>query len=148
MEYTKCLVEVYEVMKYFSKEDIEKIPSDVLKIINDNKDRNYEWKYDESKSLKQQDLNRTSIAILSFINLEYLLNEEQKQYINELHRNNEGRIEQQKQENNMYNDLFKNNKNQNTVAIEKTLIEHKNEKWYKRIIESLKGLFRNKKNNI
>ena len=146
MEFAKSLVEVGEVIKYLSKEDLEKIPPDIFKAINDNKDGNYKWKYDESKSLKQQKLSRTSIAILSFINLEYLLDEEQKKFINELHRYNERKVEQKKQENNTYSDLFNSKTSKKTFTAEKSLTNKEKDKWYNKIIEAFKGIFKNRNN--
>ena len=61
-DYNKRLVEVDEVLKYLSKEDLEKIPEDIRKLIKENKDINYIWHYDETKSLKEQWLNRDTIA--------------------------------------------------------------------------------------
>ena len=43
-----------------------------------NKDKEYFWKYDEKKPLKEQDVSRDTIAFLSYLNMEYLLNEKQK----------------------------------------------------------------------
>ena len=51
MEYEKCLVEVDEVLNHLSKEELNKIPEDVLKGIKKHKDKEYMWKYDESKHL-------------------------------------------------------------------------------------------------
>ena len=86
MEYSKCLVEVDEVLKYLNPEELIKIPDNVRKAITDNKDKNYEWKYDESKKLEDQNLNRKSIAILSYLNMEYLLNDEQRKLMEQIHR--------------------------------------------------------------
>ena len=44
---------------------------------------------DETKELWDQDLDRKSIAILSYLNMEYLVNKEQKELLKEMHRFNE-----------------------------------------------------------
>ena len=47
-DYNKRLVEVDEVLKYLSKEDLEKIPEDIRKLIKENKDISFIWHYDET----------------------------------------------------------------------------------------------------
>ena len=85
----KRLVEVDEVLKYLSIENLKKIPDDIKKIIREYKDNEYTWVYDENKELKDQNLPRDTIAILSYLNMEYLLNEEQREFMDKIHRLNE-----------------------------------------------------------
>ena len=89
MEYEKCLVEVEEVLNHLDISELEKIPKDIIQVITENKDKNYTWSYDETKSLLEQELDRGTIAILSYLNMEYLLSDEQKALMEELHRFNE-----------------------------------------------------------
>ena len=89
MEYEKCLVEVEEVLDHLDISELEKIPKDIIQVITEKKDKNYIWHYDETKSLLEQELNRGTIAILSYLNMEYLLSDEQKALMEELHRFNE-----------------------------------------------------------
>ena len=88
MEYKKVLVQVEEVLKQLSRNDIKKIPLDILEKINKNKDKKYVWKYDEKKELEEQNLDREALAILSFLNMTYLLNEEERNLLNKIHRFN------------------------------------------------------------
>ena len=81
IDYNKRLVEVDEILNYLSEEDFLKIPEDVRNTIKENMDKQYVWKYDETKNLKEQNLNRDTIIILSYLNMEYLLNDEQKYYL-------------------------------------------------------------------
>lgn len=99
MEYKKCLVELDEILNYLKDEDLRKIPYDIRKAINEKKDKQYNWHYDESKDLYEQNINRKTIAMLSYINIEYLLSKEQKVLMEELHRFNEKKIEKEKLKN-------------------------------------------------
>ena len=92
MDYRKCLVELDAVLEHLVEDELEKIPLEIRKSIKREKDKNYVWKYDESKILSEQNLNRKTIAILSYLNMEYLLNDEQKKLMDELHRFNEKKI--------------------------------------------------------
>ena len=89
MDYSKVLVEVDQVLQFLSKEDLSKIPEDVKAEIRKNKNRHYNWKYDKTKSLKEQNLSRDAIILLSYLNMEYLLDEEQKELMQQIHEFND-----------------------------------------------------------
>lgn len=108
IDYNKRLVEVDEVLNYLSEENLNKIPEDIRNLIKENKDKEYIWKYDETKELKDQNLSRDTIAILSYLNMEYLLNEEQKRIMEEIHELNEKKQEQEKREKYNPDNMFKN----------------------------------------
>ena len=84
-ESNKSLTEVYEVLKHLSKDSYNKIPKEVIEIIENNKDDDYNWKYDVSRKLEEQDLSREAISILSYINLEYLLSGEKKDLMKKIY---------------------------------------------------------------
>ncbi len=76
MEYTKCLVELDEVLKHLADKDLGKIPLDIRQTIEKNKNKQYNWNYDEDKKLSEQNIDRKTIAMLSYLNMEYLVNED------------------------------------------------------------------------
>ena len=84
IDYKKRLVEVDEVLDHLSEENLNKIPLEIRQAIKDNKDKHYVWKYDETKELKDQGLSNNTIAILAYLNSEYLLTEEQKKIVEEI----------------------------------------------------------------
>ena len=147
IDYNKRLVEVDEVLKYLSEEDLSKIPEDIRQLIKDNKDKEYVWKYDDTKPLKDQNLNRDTIAFLSYLNMEYLLNEEQKQLMEEIHENNEKKLEEEKAKKYSVDDLFKNKKTiqeeveQKTNLQEESLIEY-NENFLKKLFNKIMNFFK------
>ena len=108
MEYEKCLVELDEIFKYLNDDDKKNIPYEIRKAIHEKKDKNYNWTYDESKKLNEQNINRKTIAMLSYLNMEYLLNDEQKTLMEELHKFNEKKIEKEKSEKYNSDSIFKN----------------------------------------
>ena len=91
VDYAKRLVEVDEILNYLPIDDYNKIPVDIINVIEDNKDKNYEWHYDETKKLKEQNVPNETIAILSYINMEYILNDEQIDFMNKVHKLNDVR---------------------------------------------------------
>ena len=137
MEYKKCLVELDEILKYLSQEDLAKIPEEIRKAIKEKKDMQYNWEYDESKELKDQNINRKTIAMLSYLNMEYLLNKEQKRFLEELHMANENKNEKEKAKKYSINNIFNNN-----VKEETALQEIKEKKWYEKLLSFLKKIIR------
>ena len=105
-EISKRFTEVYEILKYLPKTDFEKIPKDILNFIIENKDNNYNWKIDKTKKLYEQKLNNDTIAILSYINMEFIVTDEQKQYLKKLYAYHEYKKENEKKDNSNYSDIF------------------------------------------
>ena len=148
VDYNKRLVEVDEILNYLSEEDLLKIPEEVRNTIKENKDKEYFWKYDETKPLKEQDVSRDTIIILSYLNMEYLLNEEQKQLMQKIHELNEKKLEEAKIEKYGVDDLFKRNKKQQeeikeTEQIQRqALVEYK-ESFFTKMINKIKNFLQN-----
>ena len=138
-EINKRLVEVDEVLGYLNTKELEKIPKEIRQIIKSNKDKNYIWKYDKSKKLKEQNLSRDTFAFLSYLNLEYLLNEEQKKIVKQMHMENERKEEIRKREIYKTEDLF----NKNEIKIKKQTDEFEMVKYKENI---LKGIINKIKN--
>jgi len=109
-EYKKRLVEVYQVLKHLSEENYHKIPSELIESIKENMDKDYSWNFDETKKMQDQKLCRDTIAILSYINMKYLLNKKQKEYLKEIHKKNEIRTKKhiKYKSDNMFNNIKSN----------------------------------------
>lgn len=138
IEYNKRLVEVDEILKHLSQRDYNKIPEDIREAIEKNKDKEYKWKYDDAKKLKEQDVPDDTIAILSYINMEYLLNEEQKKFVESLHEFNEknNRI------NTNYNiDIFYNKSNKTTDKCHELVVEKNTQSFLQKLKKFISKLF-------
>ena len=111
IETNKRFTEVIEVLNHLDSKYYNMIPSDVIELIENNKDPNYAWKYDETKGLTNQNLPRDTIVILSMINTNYLLNPEQKEYFVRLHKYNQTKVEEEKLNKHDPTKIFEDNKN-------------------------------------
>lgn len=141
IDYNKRLVEVDEILNYLSEEDLMKIPEEVRMAIKENKDTEYLWHYDESKPLKEQNVSRDTIAFLSYLNMEYLLNEKQKEFMQQIHELNDKKLEEAKLEKYGVEDLFKRNKTQQEeIEQELSLVEYK-ENFFTKVISKIKNFF-------
>lgn len=145
MEDKKVLTEVYEILKHLSSENFNKIPSNVINLIKTNKDDKYVWNYDTTKSLTEQNISRDAIAVLSYINMEYLLNNQQREFIENLHRQNEEVLEQLKRKRYNSDNLFNNKTRHTNINTDIALIEYPKEKWYKRLFSKIVNFLKKKK---
>lgn len=136
----KRLVEVEFILKKMDDRYTKNIPKEIWEYIENNKDRDYVFYYDETKSLEEQNLSIETISILTYINMEYLLDEVQKKELNEILRKDEIIYEERKVKNYRPEDIFKNIKNESNV--ENSMIEIKNDKWSNKFLLFIKRLFR------
>lgn len=144
IDLNKRLVEVNEILNYLSEDDLMKIPENIRNTIKENMDKNYTWIYDYNKHLKDQNLNRDTIIILSYLNMEYLLNNEQKQLMKEIHRLNELKAEEIKRKKYDAENLFKTKETEQKDFKEfeqgQALIEYK-ESFFTKVISKIKNFF-------
>lgn len=137
-EYNKKLVEVDEILKHLSQENYNKIPEEIKVAIAENRDKEYKWTYDDTKKLKEQDVSDDTIAILSYINMEYLLNEEQKKFVESLHEQNEKKTIN----NTNYNvDIFNNKSNKTTNVCQELVVEKNKQNFWEKLNNFIRKLF-------
>ena len=137
-EYSKRLTEVDEILNYLDFSFYNKIPKDIINVIKENKDKNYTWKYDKTKELKDQNVHKDTICILEYLNINYLLNEKQKEIMEKIHFSNQAKLERKKKENYDGAELFKKRILQIENYEETKALTIKNENW---LIKLLKRLF-------
>ena len=138
VELSKRLVEVDEILKYLSEENLQKIPEELRKAIKENKDKNYIWKYDKTKELKEQDVNIDTIALVAYLNMKYLLNEEQKKIMNEIVKINSKIVEEEKRKKYDTDNLFKKEQYEERNEVEKKELILKKENILCKILKTIK----------
>lgn len=137
-EYNKKLVEVDEILKHLSQKNYNKIPEEIKVAIAENRDKEYKWTYDDTKKLKEQDVSDDTIAILSYINMEYLLDEEQKKFVESLHEQNEKKTIN----NTNYNvDIFNNKSNKTTNVCQELVVEKNKQNFWEKLNNFIRKLF-------
>ena len=80
-KYKNAYTEVYEIIKQLDEEEYNKIPSEVIKAIEENRNTEYEFDLDEDIELKDQELLPETKAILFNLFRDYLSTAEQKEKI-------------------------------------------------------------------
>lgn len=107
-KYAKAYKEIIEILKYVNKEDVNKIPKEMLDMFEANKDKNYTFKVDITKSLEAQNISKEAKAILANIFRDYWATNYQKDKIIKKEMNERQLLEDNKREKYNPNNLFKN----------------------------------------
>jgi len=140
--YNKYLKEVHEVLENMPNEYTQKISPDFIKMIIENADWSYDFKYDTSKTLEEQSISEESKTVLAIIYMRYFANEEEKlDLINKIRQNDEL---EENQKNEKYNpDKIFDNVPKNITELENEInLVNINEKWYQRIFNKIKFFFK------
>ena len=114
-DFHKILVEVDEILSYLDEKDLERIPQEIRQLIKDNKDKDYTWEYDDTKSLEEQNVSDDTIAFLSYLNMKYILNDEQRELMQQILEFNEEKLQEAISKNYEKDDIFKKDKKINKV---------------------------------
>lgn len=73
--------EAYTILKYVSKDDVNLIPKNFIKMLKSKMNVNYKFEYNENLDLKNQIILRETRAILGYIFLNFWANDIQKNAI-------------------------------------------------------------------
>lgn len=152
-DYAKAYTELLEILKYFSKESLEKLPKENIEMYNLEKDKEYNFTYNEELELDEQYVSKLTIILLANLYIQYLASEEERNKIKETDKKELELLENQKreiynpdkifenreQENLKYNieDISKTEKNENI-----SLSIVKNQNIFAKIIEKIKLKFK------
>lgn len=144
-KYTDAYKEVLCVINNLNKEDYEKIPNEYIEFLQENCNNEYDFRYDTSKSFKEQALRDDTKYILFGLFEKYGTTDIQKTKIKSYKANYINKLEEQKKEKYNPNNVF-NNKNEKITKENLTttdMVEYK-ENIFKRIILKIKSFFTNK----
>lgn len=146
--YNIAYTEILEIIKYLPKEEYEKIPKEKIEFYKQNKDANYKFVFDVSKSLKEQNVSIKTNAIIVSLFREYFATNEQKKKLKIILQQNEKKIQEELREKYNPDDLFKNRKESKTEEYveenneQVALSDYKNMKWYKKIVYKITNCFK------
>lgn len=135
--------EVYTILQDLDDEEYNKIPPVLIKTLEENMNKDYEYELDDDLELKDHKMLPETKAILFNLFRDYLATSQQKQKIIKMQNEEKAKNELKKQQE-FEIDMFKNKKvEQQTNAIqeEKSLIKYK-ENVFKKIINKIKNLLK------
>ena len=105
------LSELDVILNYIEPEEWLKIPDDVIFYIKENMNKDYKWEYDKTKSLENQNLNKDTFSLLTFIMYKYVASEEEKKEISLLINEITEELKQRYDVNNIFKKTNEENKN-------------------------------------
>ena len=134
--------EVYTILQELNEEEYNKIPPEVIKTIEANRNEDYEYELDDELELKDQPMLPETKAILFNLFRDYLATPEQKAKI--IRMQNEARQKNELKKQQMYNtDVFANKIKKNPISNNNEtmqIVEYK-ESIFKRILNKIKSFF-------
>ncbi len=150
IQYKKAYVELNEILRVLSKEQKEKIPKNFINNISKNMDKNYEFTFDESKGIFEQNLMVETEALLVEIYERYLAQSEEKELWQKYDRFCLDKIENEKRK--KYNvDIFERKdspdkqniviKNEDSLKEEKNNLPVEHKKKFDKLLKFFKRLF-------
>lgn len=152
IQYANAYTELLDILKYISKEDYEKIPKSKIKVFEENCNKNYNFTYDENKTLDEQNVSEITKVIIAILFRDYWATKEQRYIIIK----KQQEIKDQKQKELMAK--FEQNKNISEKDLKKVnvasdldididyargtnLETYKEENIFKRIISKIREIF-------
>lgn len=141
-EYKKAFVEVQAVLNCLDKEDYNKIPTNVIEALEENKDKEYTYNYDENLEFDKWELTTEAKAILYNILKDYLATDEQKDYFNKREKFQFLQEEKEKNEKFDVNNIFKKEElKEEEKQEEQQMVKYK-ENIFKRMLNKIKEWFK------
>jgi len=141
-EFAEACTEINEIFKYLDKNEVNKIPYEIRKILKESQAKDYIPHIESSKTLDKQELKKKTKDILVELYVKYWCSdkEEVEKILNENYINQKTNLKEK------YNpdDIFKNRNKSNNYneGKELALVEYK-ESIFKKIINKIKELFKN-----
>ena len=142
--YSNAYAEVYTILNVLDRNDYKKIPTEVIKAIDTNRNKQYIYKINETLDLTKQKMMKETKAILYNLFRDYLCTTEQRDKIIKWQKQERQKNELKKSQKYNPNDLFKNKNtiteptipksNQISIIVYKESIFTKINNWFKGLL--------------
>ncbi len=134
--------EVWDVLKYFDKNLVMKIPIEVLEYFKENRKKDYDTNIDREDIFNKENMSKEALAILAYFNMEYWSDDKHKKELIEMYRRNETNTNLEKNNKFDSNILFNNKQNETKTVTTNILPEKYKESLWKRIINKIRKIMR------
>ena len=105
--YPKAYKEVLEIIKYLPKEEYERIPKEKIEFFEQNCDKEYNFVFDISKTLEEQEFLRETNAIIVTLFRDYFASDTQKEKLEKILITNEQKYQEELRKKYNPDDIFK-----------------------------------------
>jgi len=147
-DYSNAYAEAYTILSYLEEEEFNKIPKEIMEVIETKRNLEYSYEINDKLDLNNQPMLSETKALLFNLFRDYLSTPEQKEKIKRMQQEDRWKAEEKKkQEYGEVNIFDRKNNIEKEIAenIEKTYpAVVKNENIFKKIISFIKNIFRKK----
>lgn len=149
-EYSKSYTELLEILKYFSKSDLIKIPKNIIKRYIKDRDTTYSFQYNPELDLEQQNVSKLTQILIANLYIKYFADESEKQFIKNKDLEDLAELEKRNQEEYNIETIFNqrkeksiinNSANNSTTDITSLAVIPDKENIFKRIFYKIKSWF-------
>lgn len=140
-EYSKSYTELIEILKYFSKADLLKIPKSTLLRYIRNKDYNHNFSYNPNLEIDEQNISKLTQILLANLYINYLADDSEREYLKNKDLEELKKSEKQKQKEFNVETIFEKRKkilNNNSSEITNLTIIPIKENIFKKIFSKIK----------
>ena len=121
IETRNAYAEVIQVLKYLPKDDIEKIPRELIIALEENQNHNHNFQFNVNVSLKVQNFSKKAKIILAILFRDYFTTEKQKNIINNVEKYEYNKLHEGALKKYNSNELFKKQKKENSDTTQSAL---------------------------
>lgn len=135
----KAYTELYEILRFIPKDRYNKIDKKFLEDIEEQRDKNYNYKVEHIIDFENQPMLEETRALIAIVYKDYLATEEERnEFIKEL-RIKEAKIEDEKRL--KYSvDVFENKRKKENKTEENYIVKFKDKNFFEKIIDFFKRL--------
>lgn len=145
---TKAYAEVDKILSFMETQYVEKIPRKLREVFKNEKIQDYNPNIDPKIPLDEQNLQKKTFSILAMLNLNYWCEDEkEKQELIAIYAEKDRKKEEELREKYNPDNLFKKKEKEEIFEEPQestALIEYKEEKLFKRLINKIMSFFRRK----
>ena len=136
-EYQLAFAETSEILKQLGKKHIDKIPKEVLNLIEEQKNKNINFKFDINKKIADQKIHNEKLEVLAYINYNYWLDSNEKNNFEKVLQKNFNEIEKDKRKKYNPDSIFKKTNNTQELQIQVVKMS-----FWKKIIKRIGALIK------
>lgn len=134
-EYSIAYTELIEILKYFPKSDLLKIPKDIILNYINYKNSNYNFSYNPDLEIDEQNVSKLTQILLANLYIDYLADKDEQEYIKNRDAEELLQLEKQKQEQYNIETIFYDRK-------EKSITNNTNSTTSLSVISSKENIFK------
>lgn len=134
--YDRVLIQTKEILKYFEKDLLDKIPKELIEKLNSVDSTEYQFDFDKNKRLNDPRILKETKEFISAIFMQYCCNEEEREKLNKICIENDKKKTKHFEAETVLKEEEKIKSNNLPITVEEKV------PLYKRIIIKIKNLFK------